>query len=369
MSLLRRFFPKQPPVSFKEKWVAGLSAAVAISLLNVLRHEYPGAFNDLLLASMGATAVLLFAAPHSPMAQPFPLVGGHLVSAFIGVLAQQWVPPPFAAGMAVGGAIIAMHLLGCLHPPGGATALYAVSGGLPIWAMEYDYVIRPVATSAALMLCLGLLIHRLRRDAWHYPAPFQVMPKLESEALAEPLATPEDIHQGLVASGAYLDVDEADLWLLFQRVEQMAQQRALSRSSVADLQLQPAETIPADTPLNQVWTRLRSSSSQALVVTNAQAQILGIITPKDAVKALTEPPSSLPEPTSAGTAKAVMSSPVRTLLASDSLVDAARLLVESEMHPLPVLDPEGQLLGLFTPLNLWSGIHSESSRRNLPAAS
>lgn len=317
MSLLRRFFPKQPPVSFQEKWVAGFSAAFAISLLGVLRDQYPGAFNDLLLASMGASAVLLFAAPHSPMAQPFPLVGGHLVSALIGVLAQQWVLPPFSAGVAVGGAIITMHLLGCLHPPGGATALYAVSGGVSIWALEYDYVIRPVACSAALMLFLGLLIHHIRRGSLQYPAPFQATSRVVSNGLSEPRATPEDIHQGLVASGAYLDVDEADLWQLFQRVEQMAQQRARSRSSVGDRQLQPAETIPADAPLNQVWTRLLSSSSQALVVINAQAQILGMITPGDAVKALAAEPSSLEEPAISATAEAVMSSPVKTLLASD----------------------------------------------------
>lgn len=157
-SLLRRCLPDQPPVPLREKLLSGLLAAAALVLMGLIKEGYPLAFNDILLASMGATAVLLYATPHSPLVQPSAVVVGHLLSALVGILAHHWVPAPFAVGLAVGGAIIAMHLFGCLHPPGGATALYAVSGGPLIWELDYDYVLRPVGMSAVLMVLIGVFL-------------------------------------------------------------------------------------------------------------------------------------------------------------------------------------------------------------------
>ena len=90
----------------------------------------PGGASTLVVASMGASAVLLFAVPHGPLSQPWALIGGHMVSAFIGVSCATLVPDTItAAALAVGLAIGAMHLLRCIHPPGGATALAAVVSG------------------------------------------------------------------------------------------------------------------------------------------------------------------------------------------------------------------------------------------------
>ena len=90
----------------------------------------------MIIASMGASAGLLFAVPHSALAQPWNVVGGHLISALIGVSCARFIPDLLvAAALSVGCAIAAMHYLRCIHPPGGATALSAVIGGPMVHAM------------------------------------------------------------------------------------------------------------------------------------------------------------------------------------------------------------------------------------------
>lgn len=143
----------------------GLLCIAAISRAVVGREDAPT-----IAAYMGAATVLVFAAPTSPMSQPWPLVGGHLLSATIGVTCYRLVDDPLlATASAVGIAIFAMQLLGCLHPPGGAAAMVAVVGGPDIHALGYGYVLMPVGLNVAVMLGLALIINNLSSGR-RYPA-------------------------------------------------------------------------------------------------------------------------------------------------------------------------------------------------------
>ncbi|OYY74197.1 MAG: hypothetical protein B7Y40_05505 [Gammaproteobacteria bacterium 28-57-27] len=113
-----------------------------------------------MLASMGASAVLLFGAPHAAFAQPWPLFAGHALSALIGVTCAQWIGDPALAGAcAVGLALGAMRLFHCIHPPGGGTALVAVIGGSSISALGYQYVFTPVLLNALILFIAAVLIN------------------------------------------------------------------------------------------------------------------------------------------------------------------------------------------------------------------
>lgn len=124
----------------------------------------------LLVASMGASAVLMFAVPHGALSQPWPILGGHVVSAFIGVTCAQYISDaPTAAAIAVGIAIAAMAYLRCLHPPGGATALFAAVSGPVIHDAGYTFIMYPVALNACLLLLTAILYNSLFH--WRtYPA-------------------------------------------------------------------------------------------------------------------------------------------------------------------------------------------------------
>lgn len=117
----------------------------------------------LLIGSLGASAVLIYGAIKSPLAQPRNLVGGHLISALVGVTAYKLLFPfPWlAAAVAAATSIALMHATRTLHPPGGATALIFVMGSPKIHNLGYLYVLMPVAAGTILLLLVALLVNNL----------------------------------------------------------------------------------------------------------------------------------------------------------------------------------------------------------------
>lgn len=152
-------------------------------------------------APIGASAVLLFAVPASPLAQPWPVFGGSVVSAAVGAVSGLFVPEPaLAAGLAVAGAIAVMSLSRCLHPPGGGAALLAAtlvgaSGPLPLLTV--------VALNAACLVGAGWLFHRASRRPW----PHRATP---AAAAPEPVL-PEDVDAALADLGETWDIAREDL--------------------------------------------------------------------------------------------------------------------------------------------------------------
>lgn len=152
--------------------VAALGSSLAMVSLFCVSHFLTGQHpNQLLVASMGASAVLMFCLPHGELSGPWAVFGGHVLSATVGVTASLLIPATELAGAAaVGGAIFAMLVLRCLHPPGGATALSAVVGGSGV-SLGYQYVLTPVLLNVLVMLASAYLFHLPGR---RYPLP-QVM--------------------------------------------------------------------------------------------------------------------------------------------------------------------------------------------------
>ena len=156
---------KSPPrVSVSEiiwSWIGaflGIGAVAAIHFNLIDKTDLA-----MVIGSFGASAVLIYGATKSPLAQPRNLVGGHVVSALIGVASYNlfhehlW----FASALSVATAIAAMHVTKTLHPPGGATALIAVIGSPKIHDLGYLYAVIPVGTGALLMLVVALLVNNL----------------------------------------------------------------------------------------------------------------------------------------------------------------------------------------------------------------
>lgn len=119
-----------------------------------------------LIAPFGASAVLLFGAPRTQMAQPRNVVGGHVISAGVGVTVCHLLPssPLLAAAAAVATAIVAMHLTCTVHPPGGATALIAVVGGPEIEHLGYAYLVTPVLVGVLSLVVVALVANNLTHD-------------------------------------------------------------------------------------------------------------------------------------------------------------------------------------------------------------
>ena len=153
-----------PRVSSSEvlwSWIGGFAGILVLSWIN--RLFFAGTDLTLMIGSFGASAVLVYGAPRSPLAQPRNLLGGHLISALVGVTAWKLFPhaPVLAASAAVATAIAAMHLTRTLHPPGGATALIAVIGSDQIHALGYVFVLVPALVGPVVLLLVALLVNNI----------------------------------------------------------------------------------------------------------------------------------------------------------------------------------------------------------------
>lgn len=178
-------------VNLSEVWWSWIGAFLGIALLSYLHFNICITNTDIemLVGSFGASAVLIYGAPKSPLAQPRNLLGGHIISAiigvacykllgtgiagdlaesdsFIGVTCYTFLGTPqmwFASSLAVATAIAAMHVTRTLHPPGGATALIAVIASDKIHNLGFFYAIIPVGAGALLMLIVALLVNNIPR--------------------------------------------------------------------------------------------------------------------------------------------------------------------------------------------------------------
>lgn len=160
-----------PRVSHREvlwSWTGAFLGIAAVAWLN--RWWFEGTDLSLLIGSLGASAVLVFGAIRSPLAQPRNLIGGHLVSAVVGVTCWQWLGFDLwlAQAAAVATAIALMHLTRTLHPPGGATALIAVIGSDQIHAMGYLYCLVPALIGPLVLLVVALVVNNLAAER-RYP--------------------------------------------------------------------------------------------------------------------------------------------------------------------------------------------------------
>jgi CBS domain-containing membrane protein len=174
----------------------------------------------MLVAPIGASAVLVFAVPASPLAQPWAVLGGNVVSAGVGMMVAALVPvPALAAGVAVGAAIAAMTILRCLHPPGGAAALTAVLGSPLLAATGPWFPLLPVGLNSLLLVLAGLAFHRLTGHPYPH-RPSAPVPALLHRA---------DIDAALAEMGEALDVDPDDLEELLNRAEAHAQRQSRRR--------------------------------------------------------------------------------------------------------------------------------------------
>lgn len=168
---MNRYFEKMkgitqspPMVNYSEviwSWIGAFLGILPVAWMNY--HLFPSPVYEFIVGSFGASAVLIYGAIRSPLAQPRNLIGGHLISALIGVASYKLLHfnPGLAAPIAVATAIAAMLLTKTLHPPGGATALIAVIGSEKIHQLGFMYALVPVGLGAVIMLIVALIVNNI----------------------------------------------------------------------------------------------------------------------------------------------------------------------------------------------------------------
>jgi CBS domain-containing membrane protein len=221
------------PVSHAERLISMAGGFLAILLLIVLEQHLLGETGAaMLIGSMGASAVLLFAVPHGALSQPWAVIIGHVVSATVGVTCARWVSDPtLAAALAVGLAIAVMHYLRAIHPPGGATALTAVIGGPQVAELGYAFVVTPVLVNALLMTVTAVAINAA--FVWRrYPVALARTPGGQRQGDDEDAMSHADFVSALKRIGTFVDISESEFLALRTMMREEAARRRLKPEEV-----------------------------------------------------------------------------------------------------------------------------------------
>lgn len=239
----RFFTPILAGATLRDRLIACVGGIAGITLTSLISWSFlPDSLALLfLVAPMGASAVLVFAVPASPLAQPWPVIGGNTLSALIGVACAQVIAiPHVAAGLAVGLAILGMSLTRSLHPPGGAAALTAVIGGRQVAAAGFEFAFLPVALNAVCLVIVGIVFHRGSGHSYpHKPQPVAGHFLLERD-LAPPHS--QDIAATLADLGETFDIGADDLELIVRRVDYHAARRRKAGDQKTDHATSAAKT-------------------------------------------------------------------------------------------------------------------------------
>lgn len=286
MNLLSRFVPRFILIDWPQRLLAGGLAGFSLWLMWQLSDWLTAApqHGHLVMGSIAASAFLVFVVPHSPMARPWPLVGGHAVAALSGMLCASLISDQAVAiALAIGLTILLMYPLRCLHPPGAATALAAVlahQGVLP----GYSFLLVPVAFNVLVLLLLGQLYRVVLAMYERRRTPIlsndAVLQQADSAGSNTGLL-PEDIDAALEELHAMLDVSREDLAQIYRLAEQHAAQRDSSGVSCGAIMLRDVPVLEFATELEEAWQLLQQSGAPALPVLNRARRVEGLLTSDD----------------------------------------------------------------------------------------
>ncbi|CAG9258258.1 HPP family protein [Paraburkholderia caribensis] len=358
-------------VKWPERMRSALGALIGIAFTGGSMHLLlgPNVNIPLLVAPMGASAVLLFGVPASPLAQPWSIIGGNLVSATVGVACAMLISDPVAAAaLAVGVAIAAMFALRCVHPPSGAVALTAVVGGPAIHALGFRFVLEPILIQSAALLGAALVYHAV--TGHRYPHAVRAAPSVPQAPASGNSITRADLEAVLNRRGELLDIDPEDLETLFRETQLQAYARTFSEPSCRDVMSAPVVSITPDTTLRAAADLLQRHSIKALPVVDKRQHVAGIVTradlankPKSADLRLMEALSARlfkRDATRGRLVSTVMTTHVRTVSTSTPIVELVPLFADDGHHHIPVVDSHDRLVGIITQSDLIAGLYRQT---------
>ena len=379
-AFLDRWLPSPTTASGAEQLRAAVGALCGLLITAVVSHFLlePSGTAIFIVAPVSASAVLLFALPASPLAQPWAAIGGNVVSGLVGAACVRWLgdslPLPLLCGAATGLAIAAMFALRCLHPPGGAVALTTVIGGPLVHAAGFEFALLTVLVNTALLVGVAIVYNNLTGRRY---------PHTQQAAHANPHGTtdavptvrlgfkPEDLDAVLKQHDQVLDISRDDLESLFMQTEQRAYQRRFGIISCADIMSRDIVSAEFGTSLEQAWQLMRRHHVAALPVLNRARRVIGIVTQTDFLDhggldnygdIRTQLRRFLRKSGVTHTEKAevvgqIMTPHPITARLDTPIVDLVPLMADSGFHHIPVVDDEQRFAGIITQSDLVAALY------------
>jgi CBS domain-containing membrane protein len=376
-SMLYRFKPAANTVTRSEQLRACVGAFFGLLVAGVL-SQMMNAGNGTaayLIAPLGASAVLAFCLPGSPLAQPWSVIGGNVISGLVGITCVLLLgdSAPVAA-LAACVAISAMFALRCLHPPGGAVALTVVLGGPAVHAVGYGYALTPIGVNSLLLVCAAILFNNL--TGRRYPHGAQLV-QPNPHATRDLVATSrlgfnaEDLDQVLKKHNRVLAVSREELEQIFMQTEMQAYGRRFGVISCVDIMSKDVLTAEFATELPVAWRLMMAHRIVALPVLNRARRVIGLVTQSDflrhsgadddqGIRANLQSflrRSGVTHSEKAEVVGQIMTSDPRTARDTAAITTLVPLMADSGYHHIPIVDSDARFVGIVTQSDLVAALY------------
>lgn len=362
---LSAFLPAPSNTRPVEWFRAAYGAALAVfACAWVGSHLFGASVAAHLLGPLGASAVLLFAVSSGALAQPWSIVGSYGVATVVAVITLHFCPPGMAAAaLAVGGSLVFMAVLRCLHPPGAALTICVIFGGPELGQMGWHVLYATMFNALGLLACAlvynnvtGVRYPKLPAAP---PSPHATQDPLPQERIG---ITSADLDEALNELGGFVDIQREDLKQIIRTTERNALRRSMGQIRAEDIMSRDVQTATPTTTLKQALKLLKHHHLKTLPVLDDNRQLIGIVSLIDLISHTRHSGRRnllgrlglrrdvlLEE---------VMSHPVIAVQRSTHVVEMIPLLSDQGLHCLPVLD-KGELLGLVTQTDLIAALHRD----------
>jgi len=355
LAWLRAFLPAPLAIDGRERAraVVGVLLGVLFTAAASRWLADRSAVGAWLFAPLGASAVLIFVTPASPLAQPWAVLGGNGISAAIGVVCSMWISNAvLAAPVAVALAVVVMLALRCLHPPGGAMALLAVL----MHAGHNELALGAALSGSLLLIVAGMVYNSLTGRRYPHAQRATAAPDNRTRFASE------DLDAVLSRYNQVLDVSRDELAGLLDAAEAQAYRRRLGELHCSDVMSAAVVTVEFGTPLQQAWDLMQSRRIKALPVVDRARRIVGIVTLNDFLRAagisrhegvrarlrellLPSGRSHSEKPEVVGQ---VMHRPVRAVTQDAPAAELMAVFDETGHHHLPIVDGQRRIAGMVT---------------------
>ncbi len=344
----------------KERVLSGVGALCGLAISSLISWYVLGGMNAWYIAPMGASSVLLFALPNSPLAQPWNVIVGNTLAGFIGVACTQYLPDLTSAfSVAVGLAIFVMMTTDSLHPPSGAVAITAVLGGEAVHRLGFHFILYPVLLNSILLLLFAVFFNRL--IGRHYPVTAHVNERSKDPTPTQKVSIqPKDIEYALERHTELLDISQYDLEKIILEAQTHANERLVNAFVCQDIMSRDVIKLHEQDDIHHALDKFKAVNLMSLPVVNAEDHLVGTLALYEVVewfKGATDPRNSWQH-----YVRQIMSHKVVTVSPMQPIQALVPYFVEKSFNYIPVVD-EQRLIGIVSRADMIAALQQQLSRQ------
>ena len=366
LTRLKAFKPLALNIAPREALRATCGALFAICLVMLLsRLLFGQPTTSALMAALGASSVLAFLTPSTPLAHPWSLLSGNLLAAALAITASLWIDDSLLRlGATLSACMLCLLALRCLHPPSCALAVaIALNESL---TLQWGYgLLAPVALNTLTLLAVALLYNNLtgqRYPRQPLPAPRNRHHTTDLPSWQRTQLQEQDLQHALNTFGRYVDVRIEDLTELLQLTEQQAFTRMSNHLTAGQIMSRDVVTASPKTSIEFAWAMLAKHRLEALPIVDADHTLVGIVTLVDFLnqKSFARMPRrrwNLSRGSRRRPLEHIMTAPVVSAREDTSILDLVLQLSHNSLHHLPVVDEQQHVIGIISQTDIINALY------------